>query len=176
MNRVSTRRHREEGGMKAPTHHIRCNPINILMASPTEPMPDVDRKLLIAVYRALLDRLFVADDTTVTDWNHVNFAVNWVQAMCENEYAEYTDELLEVRRHLRIALQRFYRENKPIRITAEGFQVVDSLLSELDDVLQQLSHRQSLKLMAYTAKREMEMRRGKCRAGDVTIASLKDAA
>ena len=162
--------------MKQAKHHLKCDWINIMMASPTEPMPDAERKLLIAIYRACLDRLLIADNTITEDWNHVNFAVNLVQAMAENGYAEYSNDMLEVRRHLRVALQQFYRDGKPIRITPEGFQSVDAMLSALDEVMQQLSHRQTLKLMAYTVKRENEMRRGKSRPGDVTIASLKDAA
>ena len=69
--------------------------MDVLMASPTEPLPEFKRKHQLGVMSEALKNLEQAPDPTNQDWDRVNNAVLMMEALLEMGYVQDPDGLLE---------------------------------------------------------------------------------
>lgn len=154
-------------------HQPTYSHIAILMASPTEPMPADKRAKQLLLMRQGLRALEQDASPTTNDWRVVSDAVNLMETVVEQGYAEDTTGLLDdAARYMGEAGMRHVEQRLPIRLSAPGIQAVRAVLEGYEAVLEALSERTLMKVVNATEKRIRGVLSGKRRAHDVVVVAM----
>lgn len=156
---------------RKPRHRTHYSHMDVLLASPTQPMPAASRLHAMTRFYQALDAMQTAPNPTPEDWRALSDAVNLVETMLSTGLA--TDEggtkaaCIEA---MGQAGQR-YLAGKAMRLSGPGIQAMRALLADLDELMQLMPHRDMVRVHIATEKRVAEILRGKVRPGDVVVAA-----
>lgn len=128
--------------------------LDVLAASPKDPLPRWQRLWKLTRMLLSLDALERAPEPTVSDWEVVSDAVNMLETLVEMGVCCDEQGLLDDA-HLAMgdAGQRYKIEGKPLRLSGPGIQTMRAILEDYAEALNTLSARTMI-----TAHRRCEAR------------------
>lgn len=143
-----------------------------LLASPTEPMPEVARTRQLTRMWSGLAAIETAPAPTPDDWRVCSDAVNLLETLidmgvCQDE----TGLLVDAIRALAEAGRR-HRAGGAIRLDGAGIQSVRAVLEDYAEVLEQIPHRTAITAHRRTEKRIQAILHGRRRPHDVEVMQL----
>ena len=147
--------------------------MDVMLASPTEPMPDEKRNFQIVNMRQALENIAQAPNPTVNDWRIVSDAVNMMETLvrelhlCEDAHG-LLDDAVEGLAHA----GRRYKAHNVIRLDARGLLACRFVLRDYEETLQALPHRAMLQCHRLTEKRIRAIASGKRQAHDIEVMDL----
>lgn len=160
--------------MKRKQNHypIRYTVMDVMMASPTEPMkPERRRHQLTRMWNGLAS-IETAPAPTTDDWRVCSDAVNLMEMMVSMGIVEDSQGLIQdAVTALAHAGKRFYK-NGVIRLDAQGMMAVRAVLEDYANVLEQLPERTMIQVHRNTEKRIREIVIGKRKPHDVEVMDL----
>lgn len=149
------------------TDSDRFTHIDVLLASPTEPMPadEVSRRVAIASH--YLDELLTAPAPSVLAWRCCAMVGNVMEVLLDLGVVQDPDALLaEAFQALRVAATRNVSTGAAIRLTGPGIVAVRTLFREYGEILAQLPHRTVINAYRQTERRLRSIDAGVKRPGD----------
>lgn len=165
-----------------PVYVYRYNLIDVMLASPTQPLPESHRShQLMRMYQGL-EAMEKAPQPTTDDWRVVSDAVNIMETLvtngpwpdCSGELVEITDSsglLQDAVTAMALAGKR-HKVGSNIRLDGAGIQAVRGVLAHYSDMLEALPARTMIKAHRETERRLHEILSGKKRPHDVEIMDL----
>lgn len=156
--------------------------IDVMMASPTEPLPESHRVHQLTRMHSGLDAMEKAPQPTTDDWRVVSDAVNIMETLVENgpwpdcngDLVEITDAsglLSDAVTAMAMAGKR-HQAGGNIRLDGAGIQAVRGVLEDYGDLLEVLPARTMIKAHRETERRIHEILSGKKRPHDVEVMEL----
>lgn len=156
--------------------------IDVMMASPTEPLPESHRVHQLTRMHSGLDAMEKAPQPTTDDWRVVSDAVNIMETLVENgpwpdcngDLVEITDAsglLSDAVTAMAMAGKR-HKAGGNIRLDGAGIQAVRGVLADYADMLDALPARTMIKAHRETERRIHEILVGKKKPHDVTVMDL----
>lgn len=158
-------RHRHRN-LVAPTHPL----LRVLMASPTQPTPEPQRRHELTVMWAGLASIERAPWPTLDDWRACSDAVNYIETLVLTmRVAEDTSGLLDDASVALAGAGRRFRGGMALRLDAPGIRAVRAVLEAYEELLQALPERTILEAKRLTERRIREIVAGKRQAHDVEV-------
>jgi hypothetical protein len=156
--------------------------IDVMLASPTEPLPESHRVHQLTRMHQGLEAMEKAPQPTTDDWRVVSDAVNIMETLvtsgpwpdCSGEPVEITDSsglLQDAVTAMALAGKR-HKAGGNIRLDGAGIQAVRGVLADYSDMLEALPARTMIKAHRETERRLHEILSGKKRPHDVEICDL----
>jgi uncharacterized protein YyaL (SSP411 family) len=143
--------------------------LDAMLASPTEPMNEKQRRHQLTRMWSGLSALETSDEPTRDDWAVCSDAVNLMETLIEGGRVEDTNNLLfDAMRALAEAGQRSFA-GKPIRLDGAGIQAVRAILEDYAMVLESLPARTMIHCHRLTEKRLHKILNGKPRSHDIQL-------
>lgn len=140
-----------------------------MLASPTEPMNEKQRRHQLTRMWSGLAALETAAEPTKDDWAVCSDAVNLMETLIEGGRVEDTNNLLfDAIKALAEAGQRSFA-GQTIRLNGEGIQAVRAILEDYAMVLESLPARTMIHCHRLTEKRLQEIMKGKMKSHDVSV-------
>ena len=140
-----------------------------MLASPTEPMNEKQRRHQLTRMWSGLAALETADEPTKDDWAVCSDAVNLMETLIEHGKVEDNNNLLfDAIRALAEAGQRSFA-GKSIRLNGAGIQAVRAILEDYSMVLESLPARTMIHCHRLTEKRLHQIMKGQTQSHDVSI-------
>ena len=144
-----------------------------MLASPTEPMTEKQRRHQLLRMWTGLAALEAASHPTRDDWAVCSDAVNLMETLIKEGHIEdYSNLLFDAMKALAEAGQRSFA-GKEIRLDGKGMQAVRALLEDYAMVLEALPARTMIHCHRLTEKRLQEILKGHKQSHDVEIKELK---
>jgi hypothetical protein len=146
--------------------------MDVMMASPTQPLPESHRiHQLTRMYNGL-HAIETAPEPTTDDWRVCSDAVNLMETLVAMDVVEDASGLLmDAITALAMAGKR-HRAGGAIRLDAPGIKAVRAVLEDYAAVLEQVPARTMLQAHRATEKRIHEILQGRRRPHDVEIMNL----
>lgn len=121
--------------------------LEIISASPTEPLPEGMRRRHIAIIRAGLEAMATDPHPVAAHWQAVASAANMVEALIELKVLEDVEgHHLKAALGLRLAGERFVHDRtKPLRLDGPGLTSARHLVEDYAEVVEHISHRDMLR-------------------------------
>lgn len=159
--------------MKKPKHTY--SPLDVLMASPTEPIEEEKRTYqLLRIYEGLR-ALEMAEEPSFSDWILCSDAVNLTEALVEMGVAEDTTGLLdEAATALGRAGERFLKGG-PIRLDGAGITAVRAIVQSYAELVAQVPKRTILQAHRRAETRLRQIREGKGQPHDIRLPAKKES-
>ena len=165
-----------------PIHIYHYNLMDVLMASPTQPLQDNLRRHQLTRMHQGLEAMEKAPAPTTDDWRVVSDAVNIMETLvnnspwldCDGDPVEITDAsglLPDAVTAMAMAGKR-HRAGGNIRLDGSGIQAVRSVLADYGDLLEALPARTMIKAHRETERRIHEILTGKKKPHDVEVMDL----
>ena len=156
--------------------------IDVMLASPTQPLPESHRVHQLTRMHQGLEAMEKAPQPTTDDWRVVSDAVNIMETLvtngpwpdCSGEPVEITDSsglLSDAVTAMALAGKR-HKAGGNIRLDGAGIQAVRGVLADYSDMLEALPARTMIKAHRDTERRLHEILSGKKRPHDVEICDL----
>lgn len=165
MNRNHPRRQR----VIRPTYTL----LQVLQASPTEPMPAVSRQHQLTRMWQGLAALETAAEPSSDDWRVCSDAVNLMETLVDMGVCEDASGLLrDAVAALAVAGARHLEQHCPIRLSGPGMQAVRAVLEDYAEVLETVPHRTAIEAHRRTERRIRDILQGKRMAHDVQVVGL----
>jgi len=140
-----------------------------MLASPTEPMNEKQRRHQLTRMWSGLAGLETSPEPTKDDWAVCSDAVNLMETLIEGGRVEDTNNLLfDAMKALAEAGQRSFA-GKPIRLDGAGIQAIRGVLEDYAMVLESLPARTMIHCHRLTEKRLHGILKGHKQAHDVVI-------
>jgi hypothetical protein len=140
-----------------------------MLASPTEPMTEKQRRHQLTRMWSGLAALETAAEPTRDDWAVCSDAVNLMETLIEHGHIEDSDNLVfDALKALAEAGERSFA-GKPIRLDGAGIQAVRAILEDYAMVLEALPHRTMIHCHRLTEKRLHAILAGKPRPHDIQL-------
>ena len=140
-----------------------------MLASPTEPMNEKQRRHQLTRMWSGLSALETSDEPTKDDWAVCSDAVNLMETLIEGgRVVDENNLLFDAIRALAEAGQRSFA-GKSIRLNGAGIQAVRAILEDYSMVLESLPARTMIHCHRLTEKRLYQIMKGKTQAHDVSI-------
>lgn len=147
--------------------------LHVLLASPTEPMPEASRRHQLTIMYVGLRAIERGESPTRDDWRHLADAVNLTETLLEHGHVADPEGLLgDAVRALARAGSRAMQPGAAIRLDGPGIEAVRSLLACYGQALEQLPHRVMVEAHRATEKRIREIQVGKGRPHDITVVAI----
>ena len=115
--------------------------MHVLMASPTEPLPEHKRQYQLTRMFDAMRNLETAEQPTVMDWERVNDAVMIMEALKDMSIVEDNDGLLEDAMEALGKAGDRSLNGKALRLDGSGIQALRGLLEDYSTVLEVLPAR-----------------------------------
>lgn len=156
--------------------------IDVMMASPTQPLPESHRVHQLTRMHSGLDAMEKAPQPTTDDWRVVSDAVNIMETLvtkgpwpdCNGDPVEITDAsglLNDAVTAMAMAGKR-HKAGGNIRLDGAGIQAVRGVLADYADMLDALPARTMIKAHRETERRIHEILAGKKKPHDVEVMDL----
>lgn len=163
-------------------HVYRYSIMDVMMASPTELLPEGLRRHQLTRMHGGLESMEKAPNPTTDDWRVVSDAVNIMETLvnngpwldCDGDPVEITDAsglLQDAVTALAMAGKR-HKAGGNIRMDGAGIQAVRGVLADYSDLLEALPARTMIKAHRDTERRIHEILAGKKQPHDVTVMKL----
>lgn len=141
--------------------------MDVLMASPDNPMPQFKRNHQLTRMWQGLHELEKAPAPTIGDWTVVSDAINMMETLLVMGWVQDPDDTLTEAMKAMAEAGRRYQEGHALRLTGQGIQTIRGILEDYADVLEQLSHRVMVVAHRKTEQRLHEILDGKLQPHDV---------
>jgi hypothetical protein len=143
---------------------------HVLMASPTEPMPESTRTHHLSKIWQGLAAIETAPTPSTEDWRMCSDALNNLETLvrggvCEDSCGLISDAIDA----LAIAFKRSLQTGGPIRLTGQGIQTVRAVLEDYAAALEVIPHRKAVLAHMKTERRVREYLTGKRRPPDMEL-------
>ncbi len=155
-----------------PSYRPTYSLLDVLSASPSQPMPVTSREYQLALMHAALDAITRGEQPTKDDWRVLCDAVNMVDTLVAKGVAEDKDGLLQDATMALATAAKRSLSGAPIRLNATGITAVRGVLEDYESILEVLSHRAMLSCHRETEKRIWEIQQGRSQAHDVEVMKL----
>ena len=143
--------------------------LDAMLASPTEPMNEKQRRHQLTRMWSGLSALETSDEPTRDDWAVCSDAVNLMETLIEGgRVVDENNLLFDAIRALAEAGQRSFA-GKSIRLNGAGIQAVRAILEDYSMVLESLPARTMIHCHRLTEKRLHQIMKGQTQAHDVSI-------
>ena len=144
--------------------------MDMLMASPYEPMPEAKRLQQLTRMWGGLAALEKDANPTHDDWAVVSDALNMMETLVEMGWAADPDGLVEEAvQALAVAGQRHLDRGVPIRLDGAGIQAIRGLLEDYSQAVAELPARTMISCHRKTEKRVQDILNGRCETHDVKV-------
>jgi hypothetical protein len=144
----------------------------MLMASPTEPMPEFMRRHHITLMTNALNAIVSGTDASQNDWRIICDGINMLESLVQaGLMADEHDTILLAVKAMHAAAMRS-QQGKGIRLDGPGIQVIRGILMDYQTAIESLSHRDMVSCHRDAERRAWEIRNGKRKLHDVVIVSL----
>ena len=144
--------------------------IEVLLASPTEPMPATKRVHELTRMWQGLAAIERGQAPTLDDWRTCSDAVNIMETLiCEMKVCQDSSGLLDDATAALASAGRRHRDQLPIRLNAAGIQAVRAVLEDYAELLEQLPARTVIQAHRLTEQRIREILAGRKRPQDVEV-------
>ena len=165
------RKNKRKAGGK-PVYIYRYTLLDVLQASPTEPLPAAQRLHQLTRMYEGLRALETAPEPSTDDWRVCSDAVNLMETLVEMGAVEDSSGLLmDAITALALAGKR-HQAGHALRLDAPGINAVRSVLEDYAAVIEQLPARAMLQAHRLTEKRIHDILQGRKRPHDVEIMNL----
>ena len=155
-----------------PTYVYQYSPWDILLASPTEPLPLEWRTHQLTRMWQGLHAIETAPEPTKDDWRVCSDAVNLIETLVAMKVVEDPSGLLmDAITALALAGKR-HKAGGSIRLDAPGIKAVRAVLEDYAAVIEQVPARTMLMAHRATEKRIHEILQGRRRPHDVEVMDL----
>lgn len=159
--------------MKRRPQPLTYSKLHVLLASPTEPMPEALRRHQLTIMYVGLRAIERGEAPTRDDWRHLADAANLTETLLEHGHVADPDGLLgDAVRALAAAGSRHMHTGAAIRLDGPGIEAMRSLLACYSQALEQLPHRVMVEAHRATERRIREIQVGKRRPHDVEVCAL----
>lgn len=156
--------------------------IDVMMASPTQPLPESHRSHQLMRMHQGLEAMEKAPQPTTDDWRVVSDAVNIMETLvtngpwpdCSGELVEIIDSsglLQDAVTAMALAGKR-HKAGGNIRLDGAGIQAVRGVLADYSDILEAMPARTMIKAHRETERRIHEILAGKKKPHDVEVMDL----
>lgn len=147
--------------------------VDVLLASPTEPMPAAKRVHQLTRMWQGLAAIERGQAPTIDDWRICSDAVNLMETLiCELKVCQDSSGLLDDATAALASAGRRHRDQLPIRLNAAGIQAVRAVLEDYAELLEQLPARTVIQAHRLTEQRIREILAGRKRPKDVEVMDL----
>lgn len=147
--------------------------LDVMMASPTAPMPEAKRLHQLSRMWQGLRALEVDAVPSADDWRVVSDAVNLLEALVGMGEVEDGSGLLhDAVRELDIAGARHVDEGRPIRLDGPGIPIIRAVLEDYAEALEALPQRTMVQAHRIAERRIAEILAGKSRPHDVKVVTV----
>lgn len=149
---------------------LRYSVLDEMLASPTEPHPDLTYQL--ALIRAGIEEMRTAPEPTSAAWEAIADLVNLLESLVDmGEIDDSGGWIFEAAKELAHAGMRF-QQGKPLRLTGAGLTAVCNAFEGYELAATNLSARTMVRAHRRTELRVREVRMGKRRSTDTVVVSL----
>lgn len=115
--------------------------MDVLMASPTEPLAEKKRRHQLTMMFEALNNLETVENPTGTDWERVNDAVMIMEALKDMGVVDDSENLLEDAMEALGRAGSRNMEGKPLRLDGQGIQTIRAVLEDYASVLEAIPAR-----------------------------------
>lgn len=146
--------------------------MDLLMASPTKPLPVVKQIYQLDNFREGLSNLERSPSPTSDDWRRVADPINMLESLVDLGYIDDSEGLLkDATKALAEAGLRSI-DTGVIRLSGLGIQACRAVIDDYAQCMAQLPERVMVQAYINTEKRIMDIQAGKARANDVQVVSI----
>lgn len=146
--------------------------MDLLMASPTEPLPTVKQIYQLDNFREGLNNLERSPNPTPDDWRKVADPINMLESLIDMGCIDDIEGLLkDATKAMGEAGARSLKTGV-LRLSGLGMQACRAVIDDYAACMAQLPERTMVQAYINTEKRIQAMRAGKSRANDVEVVSL----
>ena len=155
-----------------PTYIFTYTQWDLLLASPTEPMPEAKRTHQLTRMWSGLAAIERGAQPSTDDWRVCSDAVNLMESLVTAGWVEDAQGLLADAVQALAQAGRRHLAGHPIRLDAAGIQAVRAVLEDYAAALEQIDHRSMLYAHRMTEARIREIHAGHRRPHDVEVMAL----
>lgn len=153
--------------------HRTYSMIDVMMASPTNPMPEDKRLYQLNAMRMGLYAMENDPAPQKEHWRCVADVVNLFETMLEMQIVEDTDGILPyVTSEMAKAAKRATEQGASIRLSGMGIQSCRAMLDDYTGVIEVLPERTMVMIHMKTEKRLKDIQLGRAKSHDIQIISL----
>ena len=146
--------------------------LNLMLASPTEPMPEPKRRHQLTRMWSGLAAIERGAQPSTDDWRVCSDAVNLIESLVAAGWVEDAQGLLADAVQALAQAGRRHLAGHAIRLDAAGIQAVRAVLEDYAAALEQIDHRSMLYAHRMTEARIREIHAGRKRPHDVEVMAL----
>ena len=146
--------------------------LDLMLASPTEPMPEPKRRHQLTRMWSGLAAIERGAQPSTDDWRVCSDAVNLMESLVTAGWVEDAQGLLADAVQALAQAGRRHLAGHPIRLDAAGIQAVRAVLEDYAAALEQIDHRSMLYAHRMTEARIREIHAGHRRPHDVEVMAL----
>lgn len=155
-----------------PTYVYQYTYWDILLASPTEPLPQSHRIHQLTRMYGGLHAIETAPEPTTDDWRVCSDAVNLMETLVAMNVVEDSSGLLADAVTALATAGKRHKAGGSIRLDAPGIKAVRAVLEDYAAVIEQVPARTMLMAHRATEKRIHEILRGRRRPHDVEVMDI----
>ena len=155
-----------------PTYIFTYTQWDLLLASPTEPMPEAKRTHQLTRMWGGLAAIERGAQPSTDDWRVCSDAVNLMESLVTAGWVEDAQGLLADAVQALAQAGRRHLAGHAIRLDAAGIQAVRAVLEDYAAALEQIDHRSMLYAHRMTEARIREIHAGHRRPHDVEVMAL----
>lgn len=142
----------------------------MLMASPTDPMPEFMRRHHVGLMTNALNAIVQGDNASKNDWRIICDGINMLESLVQKGIMrDEHDTILMAVKAMHAAAMRS-QEGKAIRLDGQGIQIIRGILEDYQTAIESLSHRDMVSCHRDAERRAWEIRNGKSKTHDVLVA------
>ena len=146
--------------------------LDLMLASPTEPMPEPKRRHQLTRMWSGLAAIERGAQPSTDDWRVCSDAVNLIESLVAAGWVEDAQGLLADAVQALAQAGRRHLAGHAIRLDAAGIQAVRAVLEDYAAALEQIDHRSMLYAHRMTEARIREIHAGRKRPHDVEVMAL----
>lgn len=146
--------------------------MDVLMASPTKPMPVAKQIYQLDLMREGLNAMEKSDNPSPEHWRCVSDAINLLETMQDMGLIEDAEGLLKDAVFAMGEAGARAMKGKALRLSGAGIQACRAVLDDYAAVMQVLPERTMMQAYMKTEKRISDIVAGKGRAHDVQVVSI----
>ena len=144
--------------------------IDVLMASPTEPLAEHKRKAQLELIRACMKSIEQNPEPTLAQWEIVSDIVNFMETLLEMGYVQDPQDAIgDAVAALAKAGTRHLEKNVPIRFDGRDLVLLRGVIDDYEEVAEGLPARVMISAHRQTEKRVQMILAGKCKPEHVKV-------
>ena len=143
---------------------------DVLMASPTDPLPKEKRDRQLTKIRLCMVSIEQSPHPTLEQWEVLSDIVNMMQTLLETKLIEDRDDVIgDAITALAKAGTRHLEKKVPIRFEGRDIAMLHGVIEDYEMVIENLPARTMLAIHRKTEKRVQDILAGRCKQEDVRV-------